>query len=329
MVSEDNSSETDVSSDISEVPIPRSIRLIILLILDIPSLILTILILIFIFKSRLLRQSLQNHVIIALLFSVLPTQLIDIPFHIVYLNLGYVWPADPDFCLFWMFVSIGIFDTTGILMGYAAVERHILVFHDRWLNSQRRRLVLHYIPLFSAILYSLIFYLYAIIFPPCSTNFDYTQPWCSYPCYYDDKFLSMFDSIVNIIIPSLIVFFFSLTLLLRVVIQKRHLNLRNQWRKHRKMALQLLSISSLLIVFNLPLNLLSIAYLCGLLADVGFRFTQYAYFFTYFIPLLMPFICFASLPEVYRKLIKIFFHHWRRFHSLRTNTVTPRVHRNN
>ncbi len=325
MVSEDNSSETDVSSDISEVSIPRSIRLIILLILDIPSLILTILILIFIFKSRVLRQSLHNHVIIALLFSVLPTQLIDIPFHIVYLSLGYVWPANSQFCLFWMFISIGIFDSTRILMGYAAVERHLLVFYDRWLNSWRRRLVLHYIPLFSVILYSLIFYLYVIIFPPCSTNFDYTQPWCSYPCYFDDKILSMFDSIANVIIPAFIVFFFSLTFLLRVVIQKRRLNLRNQWRKHRKMALQLLSISSLLIIFNLPLNLLTLAHLCGLSADVGLRFSQYAYFFTYFIPLLMPFICFAFLPEIYRKLIKIFSDHWRRFRSQRTNTVLPRV----
>ncbi|CAF1096016.1 unnamed protein product [Adineta steineri] len=323
MASEGNSSDTDLSSDISQVPIPRFIRLAILLVMDIPSSICTIFILLNIFKNRLLRKSLYNHVIIAILLSILPTQLIDIPFHIIYLSLDYVWPSNPIFCLFWLFISVGIFDTTGILMAYATIERHILIFHDRWLINKKRRIFIHYIPLYSVVIYSLIFYIYVILFPPCLTNFDYTQPWCSYPCYYDNNILSMYDSIVNVVLPAFIIVFFSIALLLRFIIRRRQLNLKNKWKKYRRMIIQITTMSSLLIIFNLPLTILMLAHLCGLSSDIGIDFSQYAYFFTYFIPLLMPFICLQSLPEIYRKLIKIFLNYWQKIRQQLTATVTP------
>lgn len=310
--------ETIEDAEMSEVPIPRSIRMMILLILDIPSFICTMILLWNIFKSRVLRRSLHNHVIIALLFSIIPCQVIDIPFHVIYLSLGHVWPANEHFCLFWLFVSIGIFDTTGILMGYASIERHLLVFHERWLITKTRRILLHYIPLIFIISYSLLFYFYALLFPPCITNFDYTKTWCSYPCYYDVTGISMYDTIMHVLVPTLVILVFSLGLFIRVIGRKRRILARTQWRKHRKMIIQLLSVSSLLLLFNLPVAILILARLAGLPANFGVVFGQYAYFFTYCIPLLLPFVTLLSLPEISRKI-------YRRFLPRHTATIQPAI----
>jgi hypothetical protein len=77
MSREINSSEIDETYDISEVPIPRSVRLTILILFNVPSSICTIFLLFKAFQSRSMRNSLHNHVIIVLLISVLPTQLFD------------------------------------------------------------------------------------------------------------------------------------------------------------------------------------------------------------------------------------------------------------
>ncbi len=77
MSREINSSEIDETYDISEVPIPRSVRLTILILFNVPSSIWTIFLLFNTFQSRSMRNSLHNHVIIVLLISVLPTQLFD------------------------------------------------------------------------------------------------------------------------------------------------------------------------------------------------------------------------------------------------------------
>lgn len=293
------------NANIAQVPISPSIRLIILLIFNIPSFICTLFILFHLLKNRILRNSLQNHVIIALLISILPTHTIDVPFYVVYLSLGHVWPANTKFCRFWSFVSVGIYDTIGILMAYSAVERHILVFYDYWLLTKRRKILFHYFPLFFTIMYSLIFYIYAILFPPCEDHFDYTQPWCSYPCYYDENILSTYDTIVNAILPTFIVLIFSIILVVRFILQKRRFVTMNSWRKYRRLIIQTVNVSSLRIIFNLPGNLLILAHWWGLSADAGATFAQYTYFFTYFTPFLLPFVCLSSLPEIYKKLTKI------------------------
>jgi hypothetical protein len=68
------------------------------------------------------------------------------------------------------------------------------------------------------------------------------------------------------------------------------------------MVIQLLSISSLYLIFYLPLLILEAAHLCGLPAEIGGDAQLYAYFFTYFISLLSPYVCLASLPEVWKKV---------------------------
>lgn len=127
---ENNSSDECTSVDTSEVPIPRSVRFWLLLILDIPAVTCTLFLLFHLLLKQTLRQALHNHVIIVLLIVALMSHLIDIPSYITFLRLSYVWIAKPAFCSFWSFVAIGLFDMLAMLMAFGSIERHILVFHS-------------------------------------------------------------------------------------------------------------------------------------------------------------------------------------------------------
>jgi hypothetical protein len=112
----------------------------------------------------------------------------------------------------------------------------------------------------------------------------------------------MYDAIMNFIIPILLIIIFNILLLLRYINQKRRLQRAIQWRQCRKMVIQILLISNLFLIFYLPLLILVAAHLCGLPPEIGGDAQLYAFFLAYFIGLLSPYVCLASLPEVWKKV---------------------------
>jgi hypothetical protein len=298
-----NDSTDGDSFESSEISLPRTVRFWLLLLSDIPSIICTFLLLYHLIYDRALRTALSNHVIILLLILGSTTELIEIPFYLAFIaNSGIVKPSIPSTCLTWWFVSFGMYNGGTILMAWASIERHILVFKYRWISTKRGRFLVHYFPITILLLYIFIYYIYVLFFFPCENTYDYTLPICNaYPCYQADSFFGMWDFIVNNILPSLLVAFMSFALLIRVIQQKRRLNQHLQWRKQRKMTIQLVSLSVLNIVFNIPLNIVSLAHLCGLPQDYGVEAELYFYFSCYFLIFLFPFVCLFSYPELVTK----------------------------
>ncbi len=127
---------------------------------------------------------------------------------------------------------------------------------------------------------------------------------------------------VNAILPTLLIGIFSIALAVRYVRQKRRVQRTLRWRKHRRMVIQLLLISALHLILDLPVLILITAHLCGLPEDVGVEAQLYAYFLTYFIPLLLPYVCLASLPQIWKKIPRQALHWWT-MRLQRTNTVAP------
>ncbi|CAF4873516.1 unnamed protein product [Rotaria sp. Silwood1] len=239
--SSDEYGRTPLQALFPEISLPRPVRFWLLLILLIPSILFTLILLYYFIRDRSLRSPLNNHVIIVLLIVNFHGLMIGFPIQLNFLHLGHVWPQIPTTCLAWQFSDIGIFTTTGIIMAWASIERHILIFHDQWVSSRRKCFLFHYLPLVIIIVYGLIFYTYVICFPPCQQLFIYSINWCTTPC---------FTTIQRITI---------IFLLVRVIRQKRELNQRFEWRKLRKMAIQLLSISALFFFLMLPTVVISLA----------------------------------------------------------------------
>jgi hypothetical protein len=287
----------------SEINIPRTVRFWLLLLLEIPSIICSFFLLFHLLINKTLRCQLTNHVIIVLLIIGLIIKLVDIPFLLSFLLLNMVQPSMPHMCLISWFMDVGLTSGCTIIMAWGSVHRYLVIFHDRMFLNKKKRFIFHYFPLIILLIYIWIFYIIAIVFPPCMNTYNYKLPVCNdYPCYLSDPILGIWDSVVNNIIPVIIISISSLVLPIRVWYQKRRLHRRNLWRKQRKMTVQLFCCCILYLIPNLPLNIFIFAHFCGLSKNVGVQAQLYFDFLCYFVILLYPFVCLGSLSEIRKKI---------------------------
>jgi len=253
------------------------------------------------------RQSLHNHVIIVLLCIGLICQVTNYPWMLYYYQYGDTWERSWIFCTIWGFLDWPMYLIQTILFAWTTIERHILIFHDRLVSTKVKRLIFHYLPLSLLLLYCLTFYIILYFFPPCGENISFNFDMiCIFPCYLTDYRFYMWETIGHQLLPIFTIVFFSITLFVRVVCQKRRMHRAIRWRKHRKMTLQLLSISLLYLVFSFPFVVVTILYLTGSMYSLYGVFLPYANFFSYLIILLFPFVCALSLPDLKTKLKRIF-----------------------
>jgi hypothetical protein len=257
--------------------------------------------------DRNLRQSLNNHIIIILLFICLIYELTDISFILNFYRFGTNWHITPSFSVFWSFLDYALYGAQFLLFSWATIERYILIFHDRWLLTKKRIYFLHYFPIIILIVYSLIYYTIIIILPFCPRMFfQLPMHGVYYPCiYYYVPIISIWELVCHQLIPVITIIIFSCLIFIRVLWQKSRLNRTIQWRKQRKMTIQLLSVSILFLSLSAPGVFLSIAYDFGLPKDIGIYYMPYAYFFSYYVVFLFPFVCLGSLPELRKKFEKL------------------------
>ena len=287
----------------SEINLPRSVRFWTLLLLVIPSIICSCFLLFHLLINKILRSQLINHIIIVLLILGLIIELVDIPLHLIFLQINIVYPSTPALCELWWIIDFGLYSGCTILMAWGSIQRYLLIFYDRLFSNRNKRLLFHYLPLIILLIYIITFYITATVFPPCKNTYDYTLPLCnSFPCYLNDPVLGTIDSIANNIMPVFIMSLFSFILVIRVYYQKRRLRRPNIWRKQRKMTVQLLCCCILYLIPNIPQNIFVFAHLCGLSKDNAVQAQLYFNFLCYFVTLLYPFLCLASFPELHKKI---------------------------
>jgi len=234
----------------------------------------------------------------------LPVQLIDVDFYIVFTAYGSVTPPKPFICLLWWIADYGFYLGAILLMTWLAIERHILIFHDGWISTRRKRFLAHYLPLIIILTYFIVFYSTAFFFIPCENTYDYSVPVCGFaPCYQEYGILGRWEYIVNATGPILLENIFSIGLVVRVLLHQRRLRQSAQWRKNRRMMLQLFLVSGLNASVNLPIQLIPLAHLWGLPEQDGIQTQLYFYFLGYWAIFLFPFASLCQYPEL-RKTIK-------------------------
>ncbi|CAF1444584.1 unnamed protein product [Rotaria magnacalcarata] len=295
--------------DLVEIANPSPVRFWLFLLFNTPSIVCASCVIIHIIFNRTQRRALHNHCVLLILIFNLPIQLIDINLQIIFFHYGSVQPPLPSVCLIWWYIDYACYLGSMILMAWLAVERHILIFHDRWISNQRRCFLLHYAPMIIIAACILLFYLVNIFLLPCQNTFDYTLPICGEnPCFESDAFPSKWESIVNGILPITLETFASVSFVIRVQLQSRRLSRLPQWRKTRRLTIQLSLMSAINICFNIPSCLISFAHYCGLPSQYGSQIQVYFTFLAYFITFLFPFVSLCQLPELRKRIkTKIFF----------------------
>jgi hypothetical protein len=256
--------------------------------------------------KRSLRQALHNHTLILILLFELVYEVIDIPLHIQFSFTGAVRPTTPTLCLVWWFIDWGFYFLLVVLILFTSIERHILIFHSQMVATKRKRLLFHYLPLFLTVLFMITFYVVAIFAPICENTFDYTVDLCGgQACYESIPFLTMFEQIVFSVMGSCLIAIFNLLLLVRVIWQKYRVHQVIDWRKQRKIAFQVISMSTLYLGFSLPATIIYIVRLFGQ-PDWAMEVYPAFCYLTYFTIFVVLFVCLTSLPQFWNIVENLF-----------------------
>ena len=257
--------------------------------------------------ERALRQGLHNHIIIVLLLIGFTYEAISVPLMLLWFQLGDAWKFSLSFAHFWTSIDYFCYSTQLVGFGWASVERHILIFHSKWVSTKRKRVLVHYLPLIVVMVYSFIYYLYIIVFPFCPEVIR-QSPFNGVPmsCVLGTPIFYTFNTIAHQFLPVSLIIVLNTLLFIRIIWQKSRMNRSIEWRKQRKMSVQLLSISTLYFVFMGPRTLFQFCRFLGLETNDILVLYYHSAFFANYIMFLFPFVCCVAMPELGSKLKTLF-----------------------
>ena len=269
---------------------------------DIVSLIAGLFDLYYLLSDTALRRGLHNHVIIVLLCIGIFYETTNIPWILYNDRNCRPMVRSEIFYFFWTYINYSFYSLQVELFAWATIERHILIFHDHWINTERRRFFIHYLPIIVIIIYYLIYFAFVHFFPFCKSTFDpFLAGGIHIPCVFHRTTLGMWDLMFHQVVPTLVIVTFSIALIIRSVLQRNRLGRSVEWKRYRKMTIQLLSISTIYIAFNGPWVLVIFSFQYGLPESVAIVALVYTGFLYYYVIFVFPFVCCLSLPELRKR----------------------------
>ena len=305
----------------------HSIKFAILITLEFPSIFISMLIFGYFGYYHRTKITDYNHSILLLLAINFLQVLVDLPMPINYFRLnGLVRPATAAYCVWWIWFEFSLNTTNGLLMAWISFERHILIFHRHTIRTKGtwKRFSLHIFPLIFCSVWGGLFYIVAVVFSPmCTSEWSFDALLCTIPCYLTTNW-GTFDLFVNVISPTCLIFLMNLTLFIRIIYQQMLVVGRTQQNRSRqqRMAFQLGLISLLYLAVWMPL---SIAQLGQIYIGPTFLFEQLDTFnyLVYIVPLLLPFFCLMSMPELIAFVKSVLCRRNERIHPFQSTTQQP------
>ncbi|CAF0999399.1 unnamed protein product [Adineta steineri] len=278
-------------------------RFIPMVVLEIPAISVSVILFVYFALNRPVSAQLKNHGWIILLIVNFLQLTLQLPMPMSFYYLNYVSPATNGYCVWWTYCEYSLNAAGLFLNAWISVERHLIIFHAHQVFDKRwKRWIFHFIPIIFCLFWAPLFYFIVVVINPWCTNvWDYNRLLCGFPCYYEDAALSEFAFLFNIILPIVTIILANITLVIRVIYQKMSRQQGVNWRRHRRMVLQLWVMSSLHLGLWLPLVSTT---LIETTVQPSFMINQLETmrFAPYFIPLFLPMICLSSQPELVSKM---------------------------
>lgn len=280
---------------------------------QIPSIICHLFVIYHLIVDSRLRKSLRHNVFLIFLSINFLLITLDLSITLHFLRRSSFDEHDYQLCVGWNFLDSFLVSLCTLLIVWISFERYLLIFYDRiFFNTRKKRLIVHYCPFIVLFIYSFCFYFYAVFMNLSCQNaehFDFDEIFCGRACFvHADKIVSSIDLLFNKIVCSILILIFNFLLLIRVIYQKRRRNQAMNWNRHRKIAIQVLSISLLYLIGVLPAAIAEVFHIFelnpheeGSEEESIIQENVFLYLF-YFISLIIPFICLMSLPKIYRKI---------------------------
>ena len=285
---------------------PRPIQFGILLFFMIISIPCFIFLLYHLLTDRALYSKLNNHVIIGLVTVNAIQTVTDLLITLIYFHRGFLWPPSVHLCLFWYFFDYYCFTTCFLLLTWASIERHILIFRKFfYTRSIKNRLIGHYIPLSFCCIYPLIYYVVFMFFYPCKNYYEVTINRFVVACFLSvSYFMALYEQIAHGIALMFIILLFNLAFIIRIYRQNNRMGRRSMWIRNRNIIVQLLGICLLFFLTNGGYFIIQIRVLLGY-PSFGKPAIGWLSLLSLCMPPLVPFMCSNSLRDLKEKLKRL------------------------
>ncbi|CAF0752155.1 unnamed protein product [Adineta ricciae] len=298
------SNETSSSTNSIETSLTRTIKLILFAIPLGPSLLCSLHIMICIACKHKLRHR-TNHVMI----SIIIVDFIELTYDLVaitmpYLKTGHIYNL--SLCFYWVTGNYALQGISAWLMAWASIDRYLLIFCHRLLSTFTRC----DLPLIIIHGFVILWYVIITITHPCTENwFDGTRFLCGGPCFNMYSVTAMADWILIVLMPAMILIIVNLLLLVRIFVQKLWLrssfnNRRLQWRKTANLLIQLLGITIVFLITQVPLAILCLVQIFlvpDFLIDISHI---WLYYMPYFIYMTTPFAYIVTTKECRTRIFR-------------------------
>ncbi len=239
-----------------------------------------------------------------------------IPFFLIELYNNSNFPLPLILCKLWLIVDYSSIVCLGLLVCWASIQRHILIFGPIHIKKLQSTFKFKIIPSLIALGFPLTWY--SILVLTCTYKKTQLNIFQCRPCFEDEKIIFLIDTLLSLLFPLLITIIATFFLLIRILRLRRSLFRSNlkKWRRCKRLTRQMILFSFIYLIGLLPYVLTNLNFLYNFWPIINFPWSlQIAHAFTYVPCCFSSFLSIYAFPEIWKNPRNR--HHHQ--HSLKTN----------
>ncbi|UJR13392.1 hypothetical protein I4U23_000408 [Adineta vaga] len=233
----------------------------------------------------------------------LVTTCICIPIFSMELYFNAYFPFSLFLCKIWLIVDYSSVVCLALLVCWASIQRHILIFGPIRIKKLQSTLRFKLLPIIFALGFPLIWY--SILISTCTYEklINKDQYKCR-PCFENEKTIFLFDTLFSLLVPLLITIIATFLLLIRIIRLRFHLFRSNikKWRRCKRLTRQMILFSLIYLIGLLPYVLTNLNSLYNFWPLINhFSYIQIANTFTYVPCCFSSFLSIYAFPEIWKQ----------------------------
>jgi hypothetical protein len=251
------------------------------------------------------------------------TTCICIPFFLIELYFNSYFPLSPLICKIWLIIDYSSIVCLGLLVCWASIQRHILIFGPVHIKKLQSTLKFKLIPTILALGLPLTWY--TILGSRCIFTETLNQSFQCRPCFENEKFIFLIDTILSLILPLFVTIIVTFCLLVRII--RLRLSIfrlpSKKWRRCKRLTRQMILFSLIYLIGLVPYVVTNLNILYDFWSFINLPwFIHISDAFTYVPCCFSSFLSIYAFPEIWANQ-----RNHRRKHrttSFGTPTVSPR-----
>ncbi|CAF0895543.1 unnamed protein product [Adineta ricciae] len=230
------------------------------------------------------------------------TTCICVPCFAMELYFNSHFPSSLQLCKIWLIVDYSSVVCLALLVCWASIQRHILIFGPMHIKKLQSTLKFKLMPIIFAFAFPLIWY--SVLISTCTYEAVDVDNFRCRPCFEDEKTVFLIDILFSLLLPLSITTVATFLLLIRIIRLRFRLFRSNvkKWRRCKRLTRQMILFSFIYLVGLMPYVLTNLNSLYNFWPRINdFSYIQIANTFTYVPCCFSSFLSIYAFPEIWKR----------------------------